>query len=83
MDLNTDITYIFISDPGHGWLRIPLANLGGYKPTVYSYYDDEFAYLEEDCDALGWAKHNNLTISELRIQDSYVDTFDRFQRRFK
>jgi hypothetical protein len=44
----------FISDPGHGWLKVPhalLAELGiADKITSYSYSRDAFAYLEEDCD---------------------------------
>lgn len=45
--------YTFFTDPGHGWLRVPLADLHevGFKPSKYSYYDKDYAYLEEDCDA--------------------------------
>ena len=47
------MTYRFISDPGHGWLEVPLAELSilPYPPSSYSYRNDGFAYLEEDCDA--------------------------------
>ena len=42
----------FHSDSGHGWLAVPLAELSrlGVRPTVYSYRDNDCAYLEEDCD---------------------------------
>lgn len=46
------LTLRFISDPGHGWLRVPIEML---KPEMgisgFSYVDAEWAYLEEDCDA--------------------------------
>lgn len=48
-------TFDFISDPGHGWLKVPhalLAELGiAEQITSYSYSRGDFAYLEEDCDA--------------------------------
>lgn len=46
----------FTSDPGHGWLTVPvflLVELGvDKKISTYSYLDDKRrnAYLEEDCD---------------------------------
>lgn len=47
--------YRFISDPGHGWLEVPMAEVRslGILPSPYSYVspDGQLAYLEEDCDA--------------------------------
>ena len=47
--------YEFHEDAGHGWLRVPYAELAelGVHPSEYSYMDTrrEFAYLEEDMDA--------------------------------
>ena len=44
----------FISDPGHGWLKVPhrlLAELNiADRITTYSYSRGDYAYLEEDCD---------------------------------
>lgn len=44
-----------ISDPGHGWIKVPKKLLVGLgiadKITPYSYMRGDFAYLEEDCDA--------------------------------
>lgn len=44
----------FISDPGHGWLEVPLALLKDLgidrNITPYSYLNNGLAYLEEDCD---------------------------------
>lgn len=46
--------YLFISDPGHGWLKVPkgeLKQLGiSEKITPYSYMEELHAYLEEDYD---------------------------------
>lgn len=56
-------TYRFISDPGHGWLEVPLADLQelgiAHKISPYSYYDTAtgFAYLEEDLDASTMYQH--------------------------
>ncbi len=50
-------TYIFHTDPGHGWLEVPFAMvyaLGiGHEVSRYSYMtrDCQTFYLEEDCDA--------------------------------
>ena len=48
-------TFDFISDPGHGWVKVPiklLRELGiAEKITTYSYRQGANAYLEEDCDA--------------------------------
>lgn len=44
----------FYADPGHGWARVPLAQLRELdligKITPYSYMRRDCAYLEEDCD---------------------------------
>ena len=46
---------IFYSDPGHGWLAVPLQlyKESGITATKYSYYcpKKEIVYLEEDLDA--------------------------------
>ena len=48
-------SYRFISDPGHGWLRVPHADIvqSGIAHIIsrFSYIDAEFVYLEEDVDA--------------------------------
>jgi hypothetical protein len=47
-------TFTFYSDPGHGWLKVPVALLEKIgiadKVSTYSYMFGEHAYLEEDCD---------------------------------
>lgn len=48
-------TFDFISDPGHGWVKVPLTLLESLcisgEISDYSYMRGANAYLEEDCDA--------------------------------
>lgn len=48
-------SFDFYSDPGHGWLRVPIMTLVRLeiagKISPYSYWRKGHAYLEEDCDA--------------------------------
>lgn len=48
-------SFDFISDPGHGWVKVPLVLLEtlciSREITRYSYVRGEYAYLEEDLDA--------------------------------
>jgi hypothetical protein len=47
-------TFDFISDPGHGWVKVPVYLLSALniadKISHYSYYRAGYGYLEEDCD---------------------------------
>ncbi len=77
----------FISDPGHGWLRVPLADIAtlGIERdiTKYSFIDGRFAYLEEDCDyGVFVAACNVQNVPLPEIQGRYVERFDRSQPRF-
>ena len=81
--MKTKVTFHWLSDPGHAWLRVPLRlvnELGiGHKITSYSYVWQWPAagslYLEEDCDAhtfieaykQRWPNH------ELVFEDHYKD----------
>lgn len=46
--------YLCVDTPGHSWLRVPLSELDalGIRDDItdYSYQDNLYAYLEEDCD---------------------------------
>jgi hypothetical protein len=46
--------YTFFTDAGHGWLKVPVAELLelGIEKDIsgYSYLSGDYAYLEEDCD---------------------------------
>ena len=71
-----------ITDPGHGWLQVPINLLEKInvidKISEYSYKRGSYAYLEEDCDwtTFGRAmKANGLTYSvecEHSDQDSPI-----------
>lgn len=47
-------TIVFYADPGHGWARVPRAELEALgllsAITAYSYQRKAYVYLEEDCD---------------------------------
>lgn len=54
--MSQSITLDFISDAGHGWLRVPRPMINSIKMDAldfsrYSYCDSAAFYLEEDCDA--------------------------------
>ena len=46
--------FTYFTDPGHGWLKVPLKILKDLEIekdiTHYSYQKGDFVYLEEDCD---------------------------------
>ena len=66
----------FISDPGHGWMEVPMeliTLLGiGDKITPYSYRKGNQVYLEQDCDAA-------LFVQTARAQGIAVDYEDVYQ----
>jgi hypothetical protein len=83
--ISTHLT--FISDPCHGWLRVPLADIAalGIEKTIteYSFIDGRFAYLEEDCDFgrfIEACETQGIPLPE--ISDQYVAQFNRNQPRF-
>lgn len=75
----------FISDPGHGWLRVPfedvLASPALSSISEFSFIDDDerYAYLEEDCDATVYL--NSLEFQP-PIEYRHVERFRRPARRF-
>lgn len=80
-------TYDFISDPGHGWLKVPYAHVlwFGIQDDVsgYSYLYKEYAYLEEDADAtlfMNAAKRAqwDIKFNEIYDQNGGVRAFPKF-----
>jgi hypothetical protein len=72
----------FLSDPGHGWLRVPHKLLEDWNIDIliseYSYRTRDFAYLEEDCDAsifIDEAKKRNYKYS---INYKLIKDFDYY-----
>jgi hypothetical protein len=88
MPIHTFSTHLtFVNDPGHGWLRVPLADIAALgieaHITPYSYIEGNFAYLEEDLDAPRYLEA--LTAQSLpqpEITDQYVERFSRDKDRF-
>jgi hypothetical protein len=84
--ISTSLT--FISDPGHGWLRVPLKDIAALgieeTITVCSFIDGDYAYLEEDCDYgrfEGACKSQGIPLPE--ITDQYIsEWFNRDLPRF-
>ena len=54
MGCSFKMKYQFYEDPGHGWLKVKIADLEKLgiadKISGYSYMRNDYAYLEEDCD---------------------------------
>lgn len=58
--LEENMKFPFYTDPGHGWLKVPISLLRELgiesRITRYSYRRGDHAYLEEDCDAMTFIK---------------------------
>ena len=77
----------FIHDPGHGWLRVPLAEIArlGIEAEIshYSFIDGAYAYLEEDCDYGRYIIARQEQAYDLpKIRSRYVERFNRGLPRF-
>lgn len=86
-------SYLFTEDPGHGWLRVPLKELRPIqdKITAYSYMNNKYAYLEEDCDMgtfldyrfgkdTNWKElWNNGTLKTKVVENTFIRTLPPFR----
>lgn len=81
-------TYTFHTDPGHGWLEVPLADVQRFglanKISSYSYRQGDTAYLEEDCDAHLFVQALKDSGSEFKYRENATnaDSFIRNLPRF-
>ena len=81
------MSYIFFTDPGHGWLRVKKTEIEPIKNQIshFSYMNGEYVYLEEDCDAstliaaleaqkieYSFREHNTNRSSKIRSYSMYV-----------
>ena len=78
---------VFISDPGHGWLKVLLPELDtlGIREQIspYSFYDTRFAYLEEDADASVYLEaRRSQGYDETEFDERYTNYFSRDKARF-
>jgi hypothetical protein len=75
--------YTFHTDPGHGWLEVPQAELERLgildKISHYSYQsrfaaiNAPFCYLEEDCDAAIFHRAKEEAQESYRIEERHID----------
>jgi hypothetical protein len=77
----------FVTDPGHGWLEVPLADIAALgvetKISACSFINGRFAYLEEDCDyAVYMDALAARGLPRPEIRQRYVEYFDRGQPGF-
>lgn len=65
-------TFHFYYDPAHGWVKVPIKLLKELnihaEISGFSYWNGDYAYLEEDCDAFLF--HNR--IKETQIEPKYI-----------
>jgi len=86
MDLSSHLT--FLSDPGHGWLQVPLVEIVALEIegqiSSYSYIQGEFAYLEEDCDCPRYLQaRESRGFPRPVIEAQFVERFVRPGLRFQ
>ena len=77
----------FVSDPGHGWLEVPLVDIAalGMETQISpcSFIDGRFAYLEEDEDyAVYMDALAARGLPRPEIRQEYVEYFDRGRPSF-
>lgn len=79
MNNQTTNTLHYYSDPGHGWLKVPVDSLHALgvenKITEYSFCFQGFAYLEEDLDMGTYLQALRSTGVEPKIQDISVNGY--------
>ena len=90
--MRTLARYRYLQDPGHGWIRVPRAELDALgiasQVSKYSYQQGGWVYLEEDCDAGLWISARNAAgypvspadlIEEHTDSDSLIRSFDSYR----
>jgi methyl coenzyme M reductase subunit C-like uncharacterized protein (methanogenesis marker protein 7) len=74
-------TFNFISDPSHGWLKVPVTELErlGIQNQIsrYSYIRKGMAYLEEDCDMAKFIRAREAENNPIVIKESYGNKMSR------
>lgn len=66
----------WVNDPGHGWLAVPaekVRDIAG-KVSAYSYLQNGWAYLEEDCDAALYIEASGIDVDA--IPEFYAGDID-------
>ena len=83
VELSEQLT--FISDPEHGWLKMPIGELAALgienQITSCSFLNGRFVYLEEDQDASTYlASRRAQGHPDPQFDEQYVNYFARSQR---
>lgn len=80
------LTFEFISDPGHGWVKVSFAHLvrivgSGWRSAFshFSYERGDHAYLEEDDDAARFVKACHAIGIEPRFRARYCQRESRIR----
>ena len=78
-------TFTFHTDPGHGWLEVPVPVLMqvGLMPSdfsSYSYQQGHVVYLEEDCDASAFIMAYEQNFGPVKVVEKYLG-YDHWIRR--
>ena len=85
-------TFTFFSDPGHGWLEVPMALLQSLKIankiSRFSFKNKnkdafQMAYLEEDCDARVFVEAYGEANMEIKFVDCDGESMIRDLPSFK
>jgi hypothetical protein len=75
--------YDFFSDPGHGWLKVPKAELVKLgivdKISKYSYMRGDCAFLEEDADATLFIEEMEKRGFKVEFRESNADKDSRIR----
>jgi hypothetical protein len=79
-------TFTFFCDPGHGWLQVTPAvcqDLGLNRASFsdYSYRDDRYFYLEEDCDAAIFVEAFRAKHGEIFFRESHNNRESAIRRK--
>lgn len=71
---------VYMHDPEHAWLRVPLALVAdeiGSTYSNFSYYNSRYAYLEEDRDMTLFLE-NHVEVDTEQIDTQYFETRQDF-----
>ncbi|MCP4374000.1 MAG: hypothetical protein GY797_38735 [Deltaproteobacteria bacterium] len=75
--------FVFYSDPGHGWVKVPVVLLRQLKITDkisrFSYCRGDYAYLEEDSDAGIFIEAMKKASKEVSFKESSTDRQSRIR----
>lgn len=64
---------VYMHDPAHGWLRVPLAMIEGETYSNFSYFNSRYAYLEEDSDMTRFLE-NHVEVDTEQVDTKYFET---------